>query len=206
MEIIKTLSPDEARSALDRLPLDGEMIAALTDPGHTGHKAATAYRRSLYGAAYPGDGSSETGSGKSTATLYEPPEDPQAYRFDPMPEALRHDPALEGKARVWFHAAGVPNWLARNLVCEWNRSAGQPLTAEQISDQAAATEKTLRRDWGDRYEEKIAKAKALVAEVTDEEMVDLLDRSGLANSEYVVRQLVALAEHRASSAVASGGA
>jgi hypothetical protein len=97
METMKTLSQEEARSALDSLPLDDTMIAALGDPAHLGHKAATAHRRKLYAAAYPTDATIETESGQPPATLYKPPEGPHAYRFEPSPAGLRHDQALEEK-------------------------------------------------------------------------------------------------------------
>jgi hypothetical protein len=128
----------------------------------------------------------------------EPPRDPTEYRFDPVPGGLTHDAKLESKARNWFHQAGVPHWLARNIVREWNRSLEKPPTAQQNEDNAATTELGLRQSWGENYNAKIASARSLIASLNDSDIADLLDRSGLTNSEYLIRQIVALAERQSA--------
>ena len=50
-----SMMPDEALAEIRRIPMDTEMVAALQDPGHVAHKAATARRHELYKAAYPVD-------------------------------------------------------------------------------------------------------------------------------------------------------
>lgn len=193
--------PERAREELQRIPLDQETLAALQNPAHPGHTAATAHRRNLYAAAYADvdrqlvDGNNQDVYSDEQAFMA-PPIDPKDYRFDPAPAGLSYDTALEQKARGWFHEAGVPQWLARNLAREWNRAIENPPDAGRVAQDAAATEKSLRRQWGDRYDAKIEAAQSMIRSLKDDEVADLLDRSGLANSEYLIRQLVALAESR----------
>lgn len=198
----RRFTASEAVGAIDRLALDEGFIAALQDPAHPGHKSASAHRRSLYASAYggetverevavPADQNAETAD-----AFFAPPEDPKDYRFDPSPHGQPYDDELDRKARGWFHQAGVPQWLARNVVCEWNRTIERRPDAQRIEGDAASTERSLRRSWGDKYDAKIAAAQALVRSLKDDEATSLLDRSGLANNEYLIRQLVALTESR----------
>jgi hypothetical protein len=90
----------------------------------------------------------------------------------------------------------VPQWLARNIAQEWNRAIKQGPDAGRIADKAASTERALRKSWGEAYERKIAAARSLILSVESDEVSELLDRSGLANSEYLIRQLAALTESR----------
>ena len=197
---IEQLTSEEAKSEIERIPLEAEFVAALQDPAHPAHKAATERRRDLYAAAYPGvDDEEVPAKSKSDASAsahhFEAPGDPGAYRFETTPPGLEPDPALEQKARDWFHKAGAPQWLARNVVSEWNRAAAHAADGGDSTQQAAAAEAALRRDWGDAFETKLAKAKDLLRSLDDPEVSVLLNRSGLGNNEYLIRQLVALAEN-----------
>lgn len=129
-------------------------------------------------------------------SLFTSPRDPKEYRFDAAPYGMDYDSNLERRARGWFHQAGVPQWLARNIVREWNRTVEMGPDPERAELQAAATEQSLRRRWGGDYESRVAAAQSLVRSLNSAEVIDLLDRSGLANSEYLVLQLAALAESR----------
>ena len=208
MNDTESKAPAEAQVELDRIPLDSEIMAALQDPAHPGHKAASTRRRSLYAKAY-GETNTEDDNARPSEErnhggqpiadereFFAPPADPKDYRFDPSPHGLPHDIALEQKARGWFHQAGLPQWLARNVAREWNRTLERQPDPRQIAGAAAATERSLRRTWGDRYESKIDAARSLVRSLKSDEVANLLDRSGLANNEYLIRQLVALAESR----------
>ena len=193
-----------ARAEIERLPLDADMMAALQDPAHPGHKAASAHRNGLYARAYGGDAPPDDG-GEIAAedSFLRQPAAPEDYRFDPVPPSLQHDADLEEKARGWFHEAGAPPWLARNVAREWNRALENlPDEARQAED-AAATEKSLRRLWGDAYDGKIAAARSVVEALKSDDVFGLLDRSGLANNEYLIRQLASLAEHRRRNADAA---
>lgn len=202
MTEMQSLVPAEAREAIDRLSLDGSLVAALQDPAHPGHKSATAHRRSLYVSAYGGETAepgAPTPEDRNTAAaddFFVPPDDPKDYRFDPAPYGLPYDGELDRKARGWFHQSGVPQWLARNIVSEWNRAIERRPDAERIEHDAAAAERSLRQSWGDRYDAKVAAAQSLVRSLKDDEAMSLLDGSGLANNEYLIRQLVALTESR----------
>lgn len=197
----ETTTPNEARRQLDQIPLDPDMVTALRDPAHPGHKAASARRRELYDAAYPGGGDDGTEDDGQEAvsgeqTFLAPPADPRDYHLEPAPPGVPYDAALEQKARGWFHAAGVPQWLARNVAREWNRAIENLPDEKRIASDAATTEKMLRRRWGDQYDAKIDAARSLIRSLKNDEVIDLLDRSGLTNSEYLIRQLVSLAEAR----------
>lgn len=200
MTEIEQLTPEEARSEIERIPLDADFVSALQDPSHPAHKAMTERRRDLYAAAYPDvgeeGGSVESQSGESRSQdHFAVPQCPGEYRFETTPPVLEPDPALEQKARDWFHKAGAPQWLARNVVSEWNRAAIHAAEGANSAEQAAATEAALRRDWGDAFESKLTKAKDLLRSLDDPELPVLLNRSGLGNNEYLIRQLVALAEN-----------
>jgi len=205
MEDAQALAPGQARAAIRQLPLDEGMMTALRDPSHAGHAAANAHRRDLYAAAYResdpedvDDGAADESNERDVADTahFAAPARPEDYRFDPTLAALKPDPDLEAKARGWFHRAGLPGWLARNLVTEWNRRAANPPSEAAIEGDAVATEAALRDAWGADYDARIAAVRDLLAGLDDPELVTLLDRSGLANSEYLIRQLAALAAHR----------
>lgn len=212
MADIDTMTPEQAQAEIARIPLDADLVQALQDPSHAGHKAATERRRVLYAAAYPEpavggalsadadvDGLSPSADARpGVSSHFDRPPEPAGYRFDATAPELEHDAALEQSARQWFHDADVPQWLAHNIVTEWNRQAALRPGPEAILRQAETTEAALRRDWGDRFEAKIEKARALIGALGDESIIGLLDRSGLANSEYLIRQLVALTERRGS--------
>lgn len=200
MTEIEQLTSEEARGEIERIPLDAEFVAALQDPAHPAHKTVTERRRGLYAAAYPEvpveGGPAESKSGDiAPAQHFDVPEGPGEYRFETTPPALEPDPALEEKARDWFHKAGAPQWLARNVVSEWNRAAVGAEDGGDSAQQVATTEAALRRDWGDEFEAKLTKAKDLLRSLDDPEVSVLLNRSGLGNNEYLIRQLVALAEN-----------
>lgn len=208
MEDALSLTPDQAQAAIRRLPLDDGMMAALRDPSHAGHGAANAYRRDLYVAANSNAAPGETAETGNEAAADAPgthvaddahfiaPARPEDYRFDAIPDSLRHDPELEAKARGWFHRAGLPGWLARNIVAEWNRRAADRPSEAAIAGEAVATEAALRDAWGEAYDARIAAVRETLAALDDPELTAQLDRSGLANSEYMIRQLAALVEHR----------
>lgn len=202
-------TPEAARAEIDALPLDGTLLSVLQDPGHPGHKAATAHRRALYDAAYPASTESDEDEQRDEPTAESPakddsadgsffdaPSSPQAYRFDATPPELQHDAVLEQKARGWFHEAGVPPWLARNIVNEWNRAAAGPADPDRSVEDAATTEASLRRHWGAAYESKVVMANSVLRAIGNAEIFDLLSNSGLANNDYLIRQLAALAESR----------
>ncbi len=200
MTEIEQLTSEEAQSEIDKIPLDADFVTALQDPAHPAHKAATERRRGLYAAAYPdigkeGEPEKPQSGDPKTADHFDAPGDPRAYRFETTPPSLEPDPALEQKVRDWFHKAGAPQWLARNVVSEWNRAAAQAAEGGDSAQQAASTEAALRRDWGDAFEAKMTKAKGLLRSLDDPEVSVLLNRSGLGNNEYLIRQLVALAEN-----------
>lgn len=200
MTEIEQLTFEEAKSEIERIPLDADFVTALQDPAHPAHKTATERRRGLYAAAYPdvseeGEPAKSKSGDTASAQHFDAPEDPGEYRFETTPPALEPDPALEQKARDWFHTAGAPQWLARNVVSEWNRAAVHAEDGDDSAQQAATTEAALRRDWGDEFETKLTKAKDLLRSLDDPEVSVLLNRSGLGNNEYLIRQLVALAEN-----------
>lgn len=207
MQEMQERTPEAARAEIDTLPLDGEFLSSLQDPANSGHKAATAKRRALYNTAYPAltgpdeqnDGDiAENAGNKDPAggSIFDAPSSPHAYRFDATPPELNHDADLDRKARGWFFEAGVPPWLARNIVNEWNRAAASPADPDQSDNDAATTEAALRRHWGDAYETKIAMANRVLQAIGNAEIFDLLSHSGLANNDYLIRQLAALAESR----------
>ena len=189
-------SADEARAEIERLPLAADMMAALQDPAHPGHSAASAHRNDLYARAYGGDQTLDGDDVSADNTFLKEPAAPEDYRFDPVPPSLPHDVQLEQKARGWFHEAGAPPWLARNVAREWNRALEDPPDEARQAADAAATEKSLRRLWGDAYDSKVAAARSVVDALKSDDVPALLDRSGLANNEYLIRQLAALVEHR----------
>jgi hypothetical protein len=203
------IDPEAAQAELHRIPLDANFLNALEDPSHPGHKAATARRRDLYAAAFSERTSKDSDPASSSASedpdrnaankddaFFAPPSDPKDYRFDPAPYGSSHDIELERKARWWFHQAGIPQWLARNVVREWNRAIEKQPDHRQTAESSASTERSLRRTWGNRYESRVAAARTLIQSLKSSEVIDLLDRSGMANNEYLIRQLVALTEGR----------
>lgn len=206
----ETTTPAEAAARIEEIPLDRGFLTALQDPMHPGHRSAVAQRKALYATAFgpvavDGPSSRETShelvpqgtpDAETSDTFFVPPADPKEYRFDPAPRGAPYDAVLDRKARGWFHQAGVPQWLARNIVREWNRTVERQPGVDHTTDEAVATERSLRQSWGNAYEQKITAAQSLVRSLKSDEVTTLLDQSGLANSEYLIRQLVALTESR----------
>ena len=131
----------------------------------------------------------------------EPPDRPEGYvierRF--LPSGAEYDEELELTARKWFHGAGLNQGQVSMIVERYNRAALDPNPPDDETDELGRrqTEATLRREWGDAYEGKIAAAQAAVRRLGERELMDVLDGTQLGNDPEIIKLFVDLAEKRA---------
>lgn len=118
------------------------------------------------------------------------PAAPEHYQIAVPPEFER-DAALEGKARQWFHRAGLPQGAVNGIVDAYCRQlCGDPAAAE-----APQAEAELMREWGADYPRKIAAAQSLIAKCGGaEELAEIFGSTGLGNDAWLIRTLAAIAE------------
>lgn len=119
------------------------------------------------------------------------PSDPAAYQIS-VPKGFDRDDVLEGKAREWFHRAGLPQGAVSGIVDAYCRRL---CAAENSPDAGARTEAELRQEWGSDYPRKIAAVQDLIAKCGGaEELGSLLSGTGLGNDAWLIRTLAAIAE------------
>ncbi|WP_374314588.1 hypothetical protein [Dongia sp.] len=120
------------------------------------------------------------------------PMDPQGYQIAVPPDFERDD-ALEGKARQWFHRAGLPQGAVNGIVQAYCRQLCD--AAPSGADPAGLAQAELAQEWGEGYPRKIAAAQSLIEKCGGaEELAELLRGTGLGNDAWLIRTLAAIAE------------
>jgi hypothetical protein len=120
------------------------------------------------------------------------PTDPQGYQIAVPPDFERDD-ALEGKARQWFHRAGLPQGAVNGIVQAYCRQLCD--AAPSGADPAGRAQAELAQEWGEDYPRKIAAAQSLIEKCGGaEELAELLRGTGLGNDAWLIRTLAAIAE------------
>jgi hypothetical protein len=118
------------------------------------------------------------------------PQTPDGYVID-LPRGHPRDAELEGRARRWFHEAGLPQNLVNGIVREYCRCLAAAPDAGG-GDRAAAE---LARGWGDDRAGEIAGARAVIARCADPtEILALLEESGFGNNPWLIRSLAAFGQ------------
>ena len=103
-------------------------------------------------------------------------------------------------ARDWMFKAELPAGWAGEIARDYQRRAAKPPSADEIGQEREAVLGRLRQDWGDATDQKLAQIRDLVLRAGDDRLAESLDRSGLGNNEWLVRQLAILADRNAAKA------
>ena len=136
-----------------------------------------------------------------------PPSSPNLYQlpYETVPGEL--DKAMDAEGRELFHAAGLPNDLARHIFKSWNSLAaridatGNLPSPIDVELGARAAEATLRRVWGGEYDAKMEAAQSVLKALPPEKYeraMDILNHTGIGNDQYLVMRLAGLGERRAA--------
>ena len=228
--ISTSMSADAARRALEAAKGDDEFVRRYLD----GDQAAFRQMQGLLQAAYPDSGPGDTGAAVDDSALrapaapatpagdgdgaampqwlldagdagFAPPKSPAHYQFDYAPN-VEIDPEFDRQARDWMYKAELPAGWAAEITRDYQRRAAKPPSDDEVAQEREAVLGRLRRDWGDATDAKLAQVRELVRGIGDDRLTETLDRSGLGNNEWLIRQLAIHADRKAAKAAEGGGA
>lgn len=120
------------------------------------------------------------------------PESGDKYEFkrpEKLPDGMTYDEDLEKSFRSWSHKQGLNTKQAASLYEAFVATQTERHAAWH-ADQAKArqtAEETLRREWGQSYDGKLALARGAMREHADPDFVAHLESSGLGNHPSMVR-------------------
>lgn len=139
------------------------------------------------------------------------PEAPDKYEFkrpEKMPDGMTYDEEEEKSFRVWAHKNGLNPKQAANLYEEAvnMRLARHGAWYESQAKARQTAEETLKRDWGQAYEGKLALARGTLKEFGDPDFVAHLEQSGLGNDPRMVRWLAKVGERTMGETALKGDA
>lgn len=128
------------------------------------------------------------------------PAGPDQYQIA-VPPSFERDVGLEGKARQWFHRAGLPQGAVNGIVQAYCRQLCEDDSS--LEDRSSRTQAELAQEWGADYPRKIAAAQALIEKCGGaEELGELLSGTGLGNDAWLIRTLATIAEMDPKAGVA----
>jgi hypothetical protein len=130
---------------------------------------------------------------------FAPPKSPSHYQLDYAPN-VEIDPDFDGMARDWMYRAELPAGWAGEIARDYQRRAAKPPSADEVAQEREAVLGRLRKDWGDAADAKLAQVRGLIGGIGDDRLTETLDRSGLGNNEWLIRQLAILADRKAATA------
>lgn len=115
------------------------------------------------------------------------PETPDKYEFTrpQVPENVKYDEEMETAFKGMAHKAGLSPRQAQALLEGYNEMQVKRLSGYtgQMEQGIAA----LKKEWGANYEKQIGLASRVVKEVGGEEMINLLNETGLGNHPTLVK-------------------
>ena len=103
-----------------------------------------------------------------------------------------------------MYKAELPAGWAAEIARDYQRRAAKPPAEDEIAEEREAVLGRLRRDWGDATDAKLAQVRELVRGIGDDRLTETLDRSGLGNNEWLIRQLAIHADRKAAKAAEQG--
>jgi hypothetical protein len=130
------------------------------------------------------------------------PMSPAHYQLGYAPH-VEIDPDFDRQARDWMYRAELPAGWAGEIARDYQRRAARPPSADEVAREREAVLRRLRKDWGDAAGAKLAQVRGLIRGVGDDRLAETLDRSGLGNNEWLIRQLAILADRKAAKAANS---
>jgi hypothetical protein len=99
-----------------------------------------------------------------------------------------------------MYKAELPAGWSSEIARDYQRRAAKPPSAEEVAREHAEVLGRLRRHWGDETDAKLAQVRDLVHGIGDERLIETLNRSGLGNNEWLIRQLAIFADRKAVKA------
>jgi hypothetical protein len=118
----------------------------------------------------------------------EKPDDYQFQRPNSLPDNF-YDEQAEKSFRTWAHVNGLTKKQASNLYDSYVKTQLEARHAYDTSQQQAREEgdRALRREWGDKYEGRIASAKAALKAYGDQDYIARLEASGQGNDPAIIK-------------------
>lgn len=177
-------TPEHARQKIVERKADPEFRKRYlsNDP------AAREEMRALYDAANP-ENEVDPNRGAPSLEEYE-------GAFDVGPGLPPTSPENQKTISGWFRQLGLPVEVAGRIVREGTTRAALKPTPEKMQAEAVATERELRRKWGDEYDGRIGKIRGVLQKVEDPRFIQTLASSGLGNSRGLIESLWDMIERR----------
>lgn len=121
------------------------------------------------------------------------PESPDKYEFTDLklPQGLEIDEQVLGQTRGVFHKLGLTPQQAQGVLSHYAEATSSrygAFTKQQEASQEEAANK-LRGEWGDKFDTNIEGAKKALAQFGGEEVVNILNETGLGNNPAVIKML-----------------
>ena len=110
------------------------------------------------------------------------PENPEGYEIKDVPEGVPRDEGIENAMKQIAYDGGVSKQAFENIV----KGYYDKITADMQAGREAG-EKTLREEFGDKYDAEIATAQRFCATCSDE-FKELLEKTGLGNNPIFVKE------------------
>jgi hypothetical protein len=121
------------------------------------------------------------------------PDAPEAYDYKDIktPEGLQIDKDRMKAASETFHKLGLTPKQARGLMEYYGGILHRDVTAatEKQTNARAASEQTLKSEWGDKYDASVGIAKSVIQKFGGEDVMKYLDESGLGNNPELVKMM-----------------
>jgi hypothetical protein len=130
---------------------------------------------------------------------FAPPKSPAHYKFEYAPHG-EIDPAFDRLARDWMYQAELPASWSSEIARDYQRRAAKPPSDVELAEERAAVLARLRKHWGEATDGKLAQVRDLVHGIGDDRLIETLNRSGIGNNEWLIRQLAIFADRKAVKA------
>lgn len=127
--------------------------------------------------------------------VFEAPDSPAAYRFDRLPHGVTHDFQQEQAIRSVFHEFGVPAPIAAQVDRMYSQSILNPPDAQSMELERQKTHIQIERTYPGESAKvvEIAQREFRAMAAKEPRLVEMVERSGLGNSFYLVSSLYQMA-------------
>lgn len=139
------------------------------------------------------------------------PDEPDGYEFerpDSLPEDLPYDEETEENFRMWAHVNGLNKRQAKALYDGYVKTQLERHSAYQKhqEDAKVQADQAMRREYGQQYEAKLARAKAALQKYADPDYYQYLNETGAGNDPRMIRAWIKIGEELAGDERLKGNA
>jgi hypothetical protein len=124
------------------------------------------------------------------------PSTPEGYQLEEaqLPEGVERDADREKQLRELLFKSGLTNAQANTIWKQLQAEAVSAFDSERVSRQEAAKKavEVLRGEWKDQFDTNMSKAKNAAKIFGGQELLDVLDSSGLGNDPRVIKAFTAI--------------